>query len=159
MALSQEYIDRQQALAKLVTQYKSEGVDHNQAWKKAEQYYDSGQYAAANNAAGGSTGSSTTAGGSTGSSTGSQNVRYRDSDSWSRVGSDTRVRQDAGNNGSIGKTDSGMGAALQSATGKQFANADKTVQPVQRTATTGWENARKSTSVAGVQARLKNLLG
>lgn len=155
---NQAYIDRQQALAQLVNQYKAEGVDHNQAWKQAEQYYDSGQYTAANNAAS-TAGNTTAAGGGTGLSTGSQNVRYRDSDSWSRVGSDTRVRQDAGNNGSIGKTDSGMGAALQSATGTQFANAAKTVQPVQRTATTGWENARKSVSVSGVQARLKNLLG
>ena len=155
MAIDQAYVDRQRALADLVTQYKAEGIDHNQAWQKAEQTYDSGQYQPVNNV----TANNATAGGSTGLSTGSQNVRYRDSDSWSRVGADTRVRQDAGNNGSIGKTDSGMGAALQSATGKQFANAAKTVQPVQRTATTGWENARKSTSVAGVQARLKNLLG
>lgn len=107
-----------------------------------------------NNARGDAAGTNGTSG-----STGSMSVRYRGSTDQTRVGNDTRVRggTDSSSTGqSIGATDKGMAAAMQSATGKQFADSSD-VQPV-ASKSNAWQGNRTPVNLASVQQRvLKSL--
>lgn len=155
MGVSQEYIQRQQALAALVQQYKADGMDHNQAWKKAEQMYDSGQWQSSVNAIQNGTWDSSTSAPQTTSaadpsgshaSTGSQSVRYRGSTSQVRVGGDTRVRSGVGD---VGDKTSNMGSAMQSA-----ANGDKEVAAPVTAQNVSWNATRQPTDLASVRQRV-----
>lgn len=143
MGVSQEYIQRQQALAALVQQYKADGMNHNQAWKKAEQMYDSGQWNSATSAP-----KTTSAADPSGSyaSTGSQSVRYRGSTSQVRVGGDTRVRSGVGD---VGGETANMGSAMQSA-----ANGDKEVAAPVTAQNVSWNATRQPTDLASVRQRV-----
>lgn len=155
MGVSQEYIQRQQALAALVQQYKADGMNHNQAWKKAEQMYDSGQWQSSVNAIQNGTWDSSTSAPQTTSaadpsgsyaSTGSQSVRYRGSTSQVRVGGDTRVRSGVGD---VGGETSNMGSAMQSA-----ANGDKDVAAPVTAQNVSWNATRQPTDLASVRQRV-----
>lgn len=159
MGVSQEYIQRQQALAALVQQYKADGIEHNTAWKKAEQLYDSGQWQpsvsaiqngnwdSATSAPKVQTTETTAAVDPAGSyaSTGSQSVRYRGSTSQSRVGGDTRVR---GGVGDVGEETANMGTAMQEAANEQQAATPVTTQNV------SWQATRQPTDLASVRNRV-----
>lgn len=159
MGVSQEYIQRQQALAALVQQYKADGIEHNTAWKKAEQLYDSGQWQpsvsaiqsgnwdSATSAPQVQTTQTTAAVDPAGSfaSTGSQSVRYRGSTSQARVGGDTRVR---GGVGDVGEETSNMGTAMQDAAKEQQAATPVTTQNV------SWQSTRQPTDLASVRNRV-----
>lgn len=97
----------------------------------------------------------------TSGSTGSTSVRYRGSTSQTRVGDDTRVRSGTTSTGtgqSVGNTDSGMAAALKSATGTQFADMGN-VQPVEGSVNT-WSGKRAPTDLASIRQRvLKSVTG
>lgn len=87
--------------------------------------------------------------------TGSQSVRYRGSTGQTRVGADTRVR--SGTDGStsgqgMGDTSKGMAAAMQSATGKQFADSSD-VKPVE-SKQNAWQGNRTPVNLASVQQRV-----
>lgn len=155
MGVSQEYIQRQQALAALVQQYKADGMDHNQAWKKAEQMYDSGQWQPSVDAIQNGTWDSATSAPQTTSaadpsgshaSTGSQSVRYRGSTSQVRVGGDTRVRSGVGD---VGDKTSNMGSAMQSA-----ANGDNEVAAPVTAQNVSWNATRQPTDLASVRQRV-----
>lgn len=160
MGVSQEYIQRQQALFALVQQYKADGMNHNQAWKKAEQMFDSGQWQSSVNAIRNGTWDSatsapqaqstqtTSAADPSGShaSTGSQSVRYRGSTSQVRVGGDTRVRSGVGD---VGGETANMGSAMQSA-----ANGDKEVAAPVTAQNVSWNATRQPTDLASVRQRV-----
>lgn len=160
MGVSQEYIQRQQALAALVQQYKADGIDHNTAWKKAEQLYDSGQWQPSVSAIQNGTWDSATSAPQAQStqttaavdpsgsyaSTGSQSVRYRGSTSQSRVGGDTRVR---GGVGDVGEETANMGTAMQ-----QAANEGKEVAAPVTTQNVSWQATRQPTDLASVRQRV-----
>lgn len=160
MGVSQEYIQRQQALNQLVMQYKADGIDHNQAWKKAEQLYDSGQWQpsvsaiqtgnwdSATSAPKVATTQTTAAVDPAGSyaSTGSQSVRYRGSTSQSRVGSDTRVR---GGVGDVEGETANMGSAMQAAAGE----GEEVAAPVTQQ-NVAWQATRQPTDLASVRQRV-----
>lgn len=97
----------------------------------------------------------------TSGSTGSTAVRYRGSTSQTRVGDDTRVRSGTASTGtgqSVGNTESGMAAALKSATGTQFADMGN-VQPVESSVNT-WSGKRTPTDLASIRQRvLKSVTG
>lgn len=98
-------------------------------------------------------------GGSVNNST--QSVRYRGSTSQTRVGGDTRVRSGTASSGtgqSVGNTDSGMAAALKSATGTQFADMGN-IKPVEASVNT-WSGKRTPTDLASIRQRvLKSVTG
>lgn len=109
-----------------------------------------------NNARGDTAGTNSTSG-----STGSTAVRYRGSTSQTRVGGDTRVRSGTASTStgqSVGNTDSGMAAALKSATGTQFADMGN-VQSVKGNVNT-WSGKRTPTDLASIRQRvLKSVTG
>lgn len=96
-----------------------------------------------------------------GVSSGTNSVRYRGSTSQTRVGDDTRVRSGTASSGSgqsVGNTDSGMAAALKSATGTQFADMGN-VQPAESSVNV-WSGKRTPTDLASVRQRvLKSVTG
>lgn len=99
-----------------------------------------------------------TDGGGTANST--QAVRYRGSTDQTRVGTDTRVRGGTASSSTgegMGKTDSGMAAALKSATGKQFADSSD-VAPV-ASKQNAWKGSRTAVDLASVQQRVLKSIG
>jgi hypothetical protein len=98
--------------------------------------------------------------GATNSGNSTQAVRYRGSTDQTRVGTDTRVRggTEASSTGQgMGNTDSGMAAALRSATGKQFADSSD-VAPV-ASKSNAWQGNRTPVNLASVQQRVLKSIG
>lgn len=101
-----------------------------------------------------------TSAGTTGTANSTQAVRYRGSTSQTRVGTDTRVRGGTASSTTgqgMGNTDSGMAAALKSATGKQFADSGN-VQPV-ASKQNAWQGNRTPVNLASVQQRVLKSIG